>query len=396
MIYSNFKEKKLSRLGLGAMRLPKNEDGSIDVKTTEEMVDYAMAHGLNYFDTAWPYHGGTSEIVLAKALSKYPRESYNLSNKFPGHQIADEYHPDEIFEEQLRKCNVEYFDFYMLHNVYENSIGVYKDERWKILDYFIEQKRNGRIKHLGFSCHGGPDVIEDFLDYGKGELEFCMIQLNYLDYTLQRAKEKIEILNRRNVPIWVMEPFRGGRLESKLTSASREKMQAARPEWSHAAWAFRWVRQVPGVTMILSGMSSLEQLKENVSIFDSTEELSESDVDILMAAAEDMKNSLPCTECRYCVDSCPMGLDIPTLIERYNELRCVPTGSATPSMRMDAFPADKLPSACLGCGACAEMCPQKIDIPGAMSAFAELLEKQPKWAEICKERQAEAEALKNK
>ena len=190
MIIKSFKDKKLSLLGFGTMRLPMNEDGSIDEVQTREMVDYAIRHGVNYFDTAYPYHGGQSEIVIGKILKDYPREKFYLANKFPGHQIAESYDPKAIFEEQLEKCGVEYFDFYLLHNVYENSIETYMDPKWGILDYFKEQKRLGRIKHLGFSTHGSLETIKKFLDYCGDDMEFCQIQLNYLDWTLQNGKEK--------------------------------------------------------------------------------------------------------------------------------------------------------------------------------------------------------------
>lgn len=199
-------------LGFGTMRLPTLPDGTIDEAQVKEMTAYAMAHGVNYFDTAYPYHSGDSERVIGRVLKEYPRESWYLATKFPGHQIAETYDPKAIFEEQLEKCGVDYFDFYLLHNVYENSLSTYFDERWGILDYFREQKRLGRIKHLGFSCHGGVDTLRTFLDRCGQDMEFCQIQLNYLDWTLQNAREKYELLTQRGIPVWVMEPVRGGRL----------------------------------------------------------------------------------------------------------------------------------------------------------------------------------------
>ena len=244
----------LSRLGFGCMRLPLAADGRIDDHELQHMVDYAVAHGVNYFDTAWPYHGGHSELAVGKALSKYPRDSWYLADKYPGHQIASAYNPAEIFEEQLKKCGVEYFDFYLLHNVYENSFGVYTDPKWDILNYFKEQKRLGRIRHLGFSSHARPDTLEKFLDYAGDSMEFCQIQLNYLDWTLQDAKAKYDLLTARNIPVWVMEPLRGGKLAS-LAEEDEDRMQALRPEESIASWSFRWLQNLPNVKMVLSGMS---------------------------------------------------------------------------------------------------------------------------------------------
>ena len=198
MIYTDFHGEKLSLLGFGTMRLPLVPGGGpadVDEKTTADMVRYAMDHGVNYFDTAYPYHGGMSERVIGRVLKDYDRQSFYLATKYPGHQISDSYDPAAIFEEQLQKCGVEYFDFYLLHNVYENSIAVYEDERWNILQYLLEQKKNGRIRHLGFSCHGNLPVLKRFLDaYGK-DMEFCQLQLNYIDWTFQNDKEKVELLN---------------------------------------------------------------------------------------------------------------------------------------------------------------------------------------------------------
>ena len=195
MIYSEFQGKQLSQLGFGAMRLPCLADGSIDEEQVAQMTRMAMEAGVNYFDTAYPYHGGQSERVMGRVLSKYPRESYYLATKYPGHQILSSgYNPAEIFEEQLKKCGVDYFDFYLLHNVNEKSVEVYTDPKWGIVDYFKEQKRLGRIHHLGFSSHAQVEGLEKFLDAYGQDMEFCQIQLNYMDWTLQKAREKYELL----------------------------------------------------------------------------------------------------------------------------------------------------------------------------------------------------------
>ena len=234
MLYKNFQDLRLSALGFGAMRLPTQADGSIDVARTEEMVRYAMDHGVNYFDTAYPYHGGMSEVVLGQILKQYPRDSFYLADKYPGHQIASSYDPAAIFEDQLKKCGVEYFDFYLLHDVYEKSIETYLDPKWGIIDYFLEQKRLGRIRHLGFSAHGGPDNLRAFLDAAGEHMEFCQIQLNYMDWTLQDAKAKCALLAERNIPVWVMEPVRGGKLAS-LSEENTAKLKALRPDESIGA-----------------------------------------------------------------------------------------------------------------------------------------------------------------
>jgi len=392
MMTNDFHSKQLSRLGFGTMRLPANADGSIDEAQVAEMTAYAIAHGVNYFDTAYPYHGGESERVIGRVLGKYPRDNYYLATKYPGHQIlSNGYNPAEIFEEQLKKCGVEYFDFYLLHNVYEKSMEVYLDPQWGIVDYFKEQKRLGRIKHLGFSCHAETKGLKEFLDERGEDMEFCQIQLNYLDWTLQDAKGKYDLLTKWGIPVWVMEPVRGGRL-AKLSDVEEAKLKALRPNDSIASWGFRFLQGLPNVKMVLSGMSNMEQMMDNVKTFSEDKPLSEEETDVLLDIAEGMKDSIPCTACRYCCDGCPAGLDIPGLISTYNEIRFSPAVNV--AMRIEFMPEDKKPTACIGCGQCTQMCPQNINVPGALKDFAEKLSKLPSWAEIC--RQREAAANKNK
>ena len=320
MIYTDFHGEKLSLLGFGTMRLPLVPGGTpadIDEKTTADMVRYAMEHGVNYFDTAYPYHGGMSERVMGRVLKDYDRGSFYLATKYPGHQLSSHYDPAAIFEEQLEKCGVDYFDFYLLHNVYEKSIETYTDPRWGIIDYFLEQKKKGRIRHLGFSTHGGLELMERFLSqYGK-DMEFCQIQLNYLDWTMQDAKAKCELLRRYNIPIWVMEPIRGGRLAS-LTPEDEARLRALHPEESVAAWAFRFLQGVEGVQMILSGMTTPEQMQDNVRTFAERRPLTEQEEKVLLDIAKGMYGAVPCTGCRYCCDGCPMGLNIPMLLQIYD------------------------------------------------------------------------------
>ena len=293
MMTNDFQGKSLSRLGFGTMRLPTNADGSIDEAQVAEMAAYAIAHGVNYFDTAYPYHGGESERVIGRVLGKYPRDSYYLADKYPGHQISSTgYNPAEIFEEQLKKCGVEYFDFYLLHNVYEKSMEVYLDPRWGIVDYFKEQKRLGRIKHLGFSCHAETKGLKEFLDACGEDMEFCQIQLNWLDWTLQDAKGKYDLLTEQGIPVWVMEPVRGGRL-AKLSDVEEAKLKTLRPEDSIASWGFRFLQGLSNVKMVLSGMSNMEQMMDNVKTFSEDKPLSEKETALLLDIAEGMKDSIP-------------------------------------------------------------------------------------------------------
>lgn len=391
MLTNDFQGLALSRLGFGAMRLPllpgRKEPTAIDEAQVDAMVDYAMAHGVNYFDTAHPYHGGLSERVLGRSLARYPRQRWYLADKYPGHQIAQRYDPAAIFEEQLERCGVDYFDFYLLHNVYENSIQVYMDPQWGILDYFVEQKRLGRIKHLGFSCHGGLPTLARFLDYCGDKMEFCQLQLNYLDWTLQQGREKYDLLTARGIPVWVMEPIRGGRLAA-LTGGQMDALRCLRPQDSAAAWALRFLQGLPNVKMILSGMSSLEQMVENVDTFTQDRPLTEAEAAALLELAEGMKDAVPCTACRYCCDGCPMGLDIPAMIAACNEARFALSSNVR--MRFDALPEDKRPAACIACGKCSRTCPQGIDVPAVLKELAQAMEKIPDWAQVCREREEEA------
>lgn len=383
LYYNSFGDKKLSALGFGAMRLPVLENGAIDEAQVEAMVAYAMENGVNYFDTAYPYHGGMSERVMGRVLSKYPRESYYLADKFPGHQILSDYTPATLFEEQLRRCNVEYFDFYLLHNVYEKSAETFLNPEYGILSYLLEQKRNGRIKHLGFSTHGRLDFIEKFLDICGEDMEFCQIQLNYLDWTLQNAKEKYELLEKHGIPVWVMEPVRGG----KLANFTDPKMETMHPDRSTASWGFRFLQGLPNVKVILSGMSNMSQMQDNIRTFTHRDALNEAETALVMDIAERMKNAIPCTACRYCCDGCPAGLDIPTMMSICSDLRFAPNVNSV--MVIQAMPDDKKPSACIACGKCTKVCPQNIDIPAIMRELNERLESIPNWVEICKQREEE-------
>lgn len=372
MVYHSFQDEKLSALGMGAMRLPVigGDDNQIDQEEVNKMVAYAMEHGVNYYDTAWGYHGGNSELALGEALSRYPRESFCLADKFPGYDLSNMPKVREIFESQLEKCRVEYFDFYLFHNVCEMNIDAYLDPQYGIIEYLREQKKAGRIRHLGFSAHGSLEVMRRFLDAYGEDMEFCQIQLNYLDWTFQNAKEKVNLLNERELPIWVMEPLRGGKLAT-MPEACGEKLRELRPDESVLAWAFRFLQGIPGVTVVLSGMSDSKQLQENIQIFESEKPLAEAEMGELLSVADGMlQGTLPCTACRYCTSHCPQGLDIPRLLDLYNEHSFTGGGFIAP-MALMAIPADKQPSACIGCRSCEQVCPQQIKISEAMSDFAQ-------------------------
>lgn len=369
MIYKQFQNLKLSALGFGMMRLPLIEGTeTIDEAATAEMVDYAIQNGVNYFDTAWGYLNGNSEIVTGKVLSKYPRDSYFLASKFPGYDVSNMDKVEEIFEKQLEKCGVEYFDFYLFHNVTEKNIDGYLDPKYGIYDYLMKQKANGRIRHLGFSTHGTLATMRRFLEaYGK-DMEFCQIQLNYLDWEFQDAKTKIEMLKEYHIPVWVMEPVRGGKLAS-LPEKYAAKLAELRPAEGVPAWAFRFLQTIPEVTMTLSGMSTFEQMTDNVKTFSEDKPLNEAEFSAILEIGHSLVNGIPCTACRYCTTECPQELNIPDLIKVYNEHTFI--GSETiPTDALAAFPEEKRPANCVGCRSCEAVCPQNIEISQFMETFA--------------------------
>ena len=371
MIYREFQGKQLSALGLGAMRLPTidGNDANINGEAAREMVDYAMKKGVNYYDTAWGYHSGRSEIEIGKALSAYPRESYYLATKFPGYDLSNMPKAAEIFEEQLKKCGVDYFDFYLFHNVCEMNIDAYLDPKYKINEYLRAQRESGRIRHLGFSAHGSCAVMRRFLEAYGDHMEFCQIQLNYLDFSFQDAKAKMELLAEYDIPVFVMEPLRGGRL-AKLSEAEAAPLHTLRPEETAVGWAFRFIETLPNVVVTLSGMSNMTQLKENIAIFEEEKPLSAAEMATLLSVADGMLHgTLPCTACRYCVSHCPKGLNIPELLDLYNEHNFTGGGFIAP-MALMAVPEEKHPTACVGCRSCEKVCPQQIKISEAMKDFS--------------------------
>ena len=375
MIYRKFQDIQLSGLGLGMMRLPvlEGNDGAVDETAAAELIDFAYKSGINYFDTAWGYHDGNSELVAGKYLSRYPRESYYLASKFPGYDLSNMSKVEEIFERQLEKCQTQYFDFYLFHNVYEGNIDAYLDPQYGILEYLLKQKANGRIRHLGFSAHGSAEVIQRFLDACGEHMEFCQLQLNYIDWHFQNAQEKAAIIQKAGIPVWVMEPLRGGKL-AKASEELTAALHSMRPKETVPGWAFRFLQSIPGVTMVLSGMSNMEQLKANIATYETDEPLSTEEFNTLVSHADEetRKGGLPCTACHYCTSHCPQELPIPELIELYNEHKITGGGFIAP-MAVGSMPEEKRPANCIGCRRCEQVCPQRIKISEMMKGFTTLI-----------------------
>ena len=374
MIYKQFQDRQLSALGFGCMRLPTvgGNDANVNEAEAARLIARAMEGGVNYYDTAWGYHAGNSETVMGRILKQYPRDSFYLASKFPGYDLSNMGKVEEIFDQQLEKCQVAYFDFYLFHNVCEMNIDAYLDPKFHIYDSLMARKKAGQIRHLGFSAHGDLDTMKRFLEaYGKN-MEFCQIQLNWLDWDFQNARGKTELLDAWGIPVWVMEPLRGGKL-AKLSDEYAAKLQELRPDENIPAWAFRFIQSLdlPPVTVTLSGMSTMEQVEDNLNTFAEEKPLNPQELKTLLDIADSMteRTSVPCTACRYCTTHCPQGLDIPMLLELYNEHVFSGGGFIAP-MRVAQLPDGKKPSACVGCRSCEAVCPQQIKISESLADFS--------------------------
>jgi len=370
MIYKDYKGEPISRLGMGAMRLPTKGDvgrgGPIDYERSADIIDYALKHGINYIDTAYVYGG--SEEFLGSVIPKYDRSSFKIASKYMSGANPDY---KAVFEEQLRRLHTDYIDFYLMHGIM-NEQGVSDYIGRGCLEYFIEQKKAGRIKQLGFSSHAPIPVLKKMIESYDG-WDFAQIQLNYLDWTMQDSKGQYEVLTEAGIPVIVMEPVRGGRLAS-LSPAADALLKEAHPDWSIASWAFRWLLRLDNVQVILSGMSTMEQMVDNVATFDNGGPLSDEDAAILEKACDLFRNEInvPCTACRYCCDDCPMNIEIPEVLKVYNRMKL-----DGPMSIFGLFAINPGPKDCVGCGACAGHCPQHIDVPQIMAELADQLNKMP-------------------
>ena len=384
MIYNDFHGLKLSRLGFGCMRFALDPStGEIDQDKVNAMFDLAYSNGVNYYDTAYPYLDGKSENAMAEALKRYPRESYYIADKFPGHSLPGPIDNLALFNISLERCRTDYFDFYLLHNITEWSVKIYESEEYHIIPDILKMKEEGKIRHLGFSFHGGPDLLEKLLTKYGGVFEFVQIQCNYLDWTLQDAKSKYDIITKHGLGVWVMEPCRGGKL-AVLPEECSNQLKEINPEASDASYAFRFLQGLPNIRMILSGMNEVFQVEDNLNTFKEYNPLSPEEEKLLFDIAEGMKKGVPCTGCRYCCAGCPMELDIPYLLQCYNDYKY--SSSLTSSMRLDGLDPDKKPSCCIGCGQCAHACPQGIDVPAALAELNELYTNGPNWGQAAKGR----------
>ena len=365
-----------AKLGFGLMRLPE-KDGEIEIPRVCEMVDAYMKAGFNYFDTAYIYHGGKSEVAAREALVKrYPRESFTLADKLPAWCINCEDDVEKILNEQLARLGVDYIDYYLLHSVEDgNNYETY--EKYDCFSWGLKKKEEGKIRHLGFSFHGTPELLEKVLD-AHPETEFVQIQLNYADWNnpVVRSGELYEILRSRNIPMIIMEPVKGGTL-ANLTPELEGKFKAVRPDASAASWALRFVGSLPGVEAILSGMSTEDQMNDNIKTFANFEPLTQDEEILVNEVKEKMldANLIACTSCRYCTDGCPMGISIPDIFRAVNTLRLYPGDEFRPKMFYQGL-AERTAKAsdCVGCGQCEDVCPQHLPIIELLKGAAEAFE----------------------
>ncbi|MDR2944233.1 MAG: aldo/keto reductase [Methanosarcinales archaeon] len=365
-----FKNKeKISLLGFGTMRLPRSaeETYQIDSKTAREMVDDAIKSGVNYFDTAYMYHGGESETFIGGALLKYPRGSYYLATKMPPWMAETKKDLNRIFEEQLQKCKTDYFDFYLIHNLNTENFEI--SEKLDIYGFLKQKQAENKIRFIGFSFHDGPDVLERILD--RHEWDFVQIQLNYLDWTVQNAKRQYEILEKRKIPAIVMEPVRGGSLVT-LSEKARNILIGADSDASLASWAIRYAATLPNVLTVLSGMSDMEQLKDNVKTTSPFRPLNESEYETIEKAVKEYQASfeIPCTYCRYCME-CPSGVHIPKVFDKYNQFFA--RGGTDKNEFLAEYSQigeNRQAHNCTKCGACLPKCPQGLDIPKELEKAA--------------------------
>ena len=358
--------KEVSLLGLGTMRLPcigsvkRESNSNINYDEAEKLVDLAIKSGVNYFDTAYMYHCGKSEEFIGKALSKYPRDSYYLADKLPIWLCDKPSDMQRIFNEQLNRCGVDYFDFYLLHSLDEENID--KCEKFGAYQFALNLKQQGKIKNLGFSFHGTVDDLTYLVN--TYEWDFAQIQYNYLDYENQNAKRQYDILTNDNIPIIVMEPVRGGKLADLPNNASQVFKNYDNNN-SIASWAIKFVASHNNVLTILSGMNNEAQLFDNINSLTDFQPLNNVEKQLCFDVAKIINKTdlIPCTGCDYCID-CPMEVKISTVFSLYNDYK------SSKISKVDCLDAYKCVKnnhlSCIGCGKCKTVCPQGIDIPNLM------------------------------
>ncbi len=363
VVKREFDNLEIPLIALGCMRLPMRND-KIDMVELDKMVAYAMEHGANYFDTAYMYVDGKSENAIGEVLKQYKRESFFLADKCPAYLVKSKEDSKKLFEEQLKKCQVEYFDNYMVHNINKNTLSNYRDN--DMYGELLKIKKEGKIKHLGFSFHGDLAMLKEVMNEHKWD--FCQLQINYLDWEVVNAKEMYEVAEKAGVPVIVMEPLRGGAL-CNIPQKAVDKLKTECPDDTQASFALRWVAGRDKVFTILSGMSNLQQLKENVDTFVNYKEFTENENKIAHEIAQIIQpqGAINCTACKYCMEVCPRGINIPAIFGAYNLYKSSTSNKIMQNYGLlnsyNALNEDERADKCINCGLCNKNCPQNLDIP---------------------------------
>lgn len=382
----------ISLLGYGCMRWPSKEDGSIDQDEVNRLIDYAIEHGINYFDTAPVYSGGKNELATSIALNRHPRNEWILATKLSNFSEYSYDNSVRMYRESLEIFQTDYIDYYLLHSI--SGGEAFQTRFAHIIDFLLAEREAGHIKHLGFSFHGSTEGFDELMAlHDKYHWDFVQIQMNYLDWNHAsgrngNASYLYEQLTKRGIPVVIMEPLRGGQLAS-IPAALADKLKAREPQRSVASWAFRFAGSYPNVLTVLSGMTYMDHLQDNLRSFTDFRSLNEQDLSLLEEIAELLESYplVPCTSCQYCMP-CPYGIDIPSIFKFYNE-RVNSASYVTSSEQQGykrlrdsylraydkAIEADRQADHCIGCGKCASKCPQRIRIPGELRRIDNYVEK---------------------
>ncbi|MBQ9245461.1 aldo/keto reductase [bacterium] len=366
VVKRKFKDLEIPLLGFGCMRLPMNGE-EVDMAELDRMVEYCMEHGANYFDTAYMYVNSMSETAMGKVLKKYKREDFILADKSPIYKMTSRSDIRKIFDEQLEKCQVEYFDFYMCHNINKNTYDIYKNI--EMYDELLALKQEGKIKYLGFSFHGTPEILREVV--ADKQWDFCQLQINYLDWDVVKAHEQYDIVQEKGIPVTVMEPLRGGGLVN-LSEKAMQKLKENYPDETPAAFGLRWAAARQNVITVLSGMSNLSQVKENIQTFIDYKEMTAEEEKVADEISKIIQSQgeINCTACKYCMEVCPKGINIPAIFALYNQYK-ITNNNFMFKVYYETLAEDEQAHNCIKCNLCNKNCPQNLEIPQLLANVEE-------------------------
>ena len=364
-------DREVSLLGMGAMRLPETEDGQINEPEAIDIIRSAIDAGINYVDTAFGYHNGKSEGLVGKALRDGYREKVLLADKMPIWLAKDEEHMKEMFQTQLERLDTDYIDMYLVHSV--NKPNWKRIKKLNLMPFLEEMKAAGKIKHIGFSFHDSYELFEEVLD--SYPWEFCQIQLNYMDKDIQAGVKGLKLAAEKGLSVIIMEPLKGGKLTTGIPPTVQELWNNAPVKRTPAEWGFKWLANMPEVTLILSGMSSREQLQQNIATVSAADlnVLSDEERELIDKVSDEYNRLIKysCTGCEYCLP-CPQKLKIPDLIDTLNEWNIYGQNPATKMEYIEWVPEGRHASDCISCKACEKKCPQGLPIAQIMKDTAEI------------------------